>query len=421
MTSFYVGPGRPRLNTSSWGDLVSAVESGATRETQWCELKADVPASSGANTELAKDLASLTVDGGVLLIGIRDKAATAADIIGVDDASLDGLSSRIDQVAGARVSPPMTVVLHPVSDPSASGRSVLVVEVPKSASAPHMVGDVFWGRSATGKRPLSEPEVAQLIGERARHADLFDSELVAMEKTVDPLPIAERTLGRLYVMAKPVNSPRIKLGSAIREKYVLQIVAESWRWRQVRPQWATGFGNLNYGIAHPDGHAAATYAPAEWNAKAEPYLHYLLLRDDGAVQYVGSDAIRRWGGKADGSPCISLPAVCEAVQQVANIAAHLSTEYLSYAGQWRLGLHITSLRGLYPSQAYQESLSGYGFTPFQTESYTRTSVVSIEQMTDPSSVVVEAVAADLARGLRLDRVVFPYTDIAHMARKLAAR
>jgi hypothetical protein len=108
------------------------------------------------------------------------------------------------------------------------------------------------------------------------------------------------------------------------------------------------------------------------------------------------------------------------VQVVANIAGYLSTEYLAYTGQWRLGLHITGLHGLYPSQAYHESL-GYGYNPFQTESYTRAAVVSIEQMTGPSSAVVEAVAADLARGLRLDRVVFPYTDIADMASRLKAR
>src|SRR5262249_53108157 len=105
VTSFYLGPGRPRLNTASWHDLAAAVESGSTPETPWCELKADVPASSpGANTELAKDLASLTVDGGVMLIGIKDDASSAADIVGVDDDTLGNLSSRIDQIAGSRVS-----------------------------------------------------------------------------------------------------------------------------------------------------------------------------------------------------------------------------------------------------------------------------------------------------------------------------
>lgn len=96
-----------------------------------CELKADVPAASvGANTELAKDLASLTVDGGVLLVGVRDRASAEADVIGVDDSTLEGLASRTDQVAGSRVRPSMHIVLHRLTGPAGSSRTVVAVEVP---------------------------------------------------------------------------------------------------------------------------------------------------------------------------------------------------------------------------------------------------------------------------------------------------
>lgn len=73
MDSFYIGPGKPWLQAGSWDDLIAAAQVGNLLETQWCESKLAVPASSTrANDELAKDLASLSVDGGVLLIGIRD-------------------------------------------------------------------------------------------------------------------------------------------------------------------------------------------------------------------------------------------------------------------------------------------------------------------------------------------------------------
>lgn len=55
-------------------------------ETQWVECKEAVPASaSKANLELAKDLASLTVDGGVFVIGVKDKASTAEGVVGTAD------------------------------------------------------------------------------------------------------------------------------------------------------------------------------------------------------------------------------------------------------------------------------------------------------------------------------------------------
>lgn len=105
MTSFYAGPTKPRLVLTTWSDVVAAVQTGATAENQWCELKLDVPAASpGANTELAKDLASLSADGGILLIGVQDKASKEADVVGLDDSVLDGLESRIDQVAHSGLS-----------------------------------------------------------------------------------------------------------------------------------------------------------------------------------------------------------------------------------------------------------------------------------------------------------------------------
>jgi hypothetical protein len=252
------------------------------------------------------------------------------------------------------------------------------------------------------------------MAERTRNADRFDTEMAAMDADIDPLPLAQRARGRLYVMAQPVSSPAIKLSEVIGGKRILEIVVETPR--QHRPQWATGFEHLGYEIGHPDGRAAATDAPTDWDAEHESYLGFLLLRDDGAVQYVSGDAVRTW--EEERPPCISLAGVCEALHEVANLASHLSTEYLNCAGQWRLGLRITGLRGLYPSQKYHPSRGGHRFNPFQTDSYTRITAVRVEQMSDPSSAVVEAVAADLARGLNLDRLAFPYTDIGHMARKL---
>ena len=64
--SFYVGPGKPLLRVTGWNDLVAAAQAGVLAETQWVELKAALPATANAaNLELARDLASLSVDRGV--------------------------------------------------------------------------------------------------------------------------------------------------------------------------------------------------------------------------------------------------------------------------------------------------------------------------------------------------------------------
>ncbi len=154
-SSFYAGPERPLLRIDAWEDLVAAVQAGALTETQWVELKAAPPAAaSKANLELARDLASLSVDGGVLLIGVRDPGGTAQDLVGSDD-PLDALKGRVDQVAGStRIQPPLHLQLTAVRHPDDATRHVLLVAVPASPEAPHMVDERYWGRSATGKRPL---------------------------------------------------------------------------------------------------------------------------------------------------------------------------------------------------------------------------------------------------------------------------
>jgi hypothetical protein len=98
--SFYLGPNQPRLVVDSWADLVTASEAGVLRETQWVELKKDVPKGDAPNLELARDLASLSVDGGVLIVGVQDKTY---DLVG---AHVEGLAERITKVAAGRVSPP---------------------------------------------------------------------------------------------------------------------------------------------------------------------------------------------------------------------------------------------------------------------------------------------------------------------------
>ena len=76
--SFYLGPHKPRFQAESWDDVVAAAAAGVLDETHWVELKQAVPATSKpANLELAKDLASLSVDGGVLIIGIADARGAA--------------------------------------------------------------------------------------------------------------------------------------------------------------------------------------------------------------------------------------------------------------------------------------------------------------------------------------------------------
>ncbi len=412
MDSFYIGPGKPWLKAGSWDDLIAAAQVGNFLETQWCESKLAVPASTPqANEELAKDLASLSVDGGVLLVGIRDKATAASDVLGVPDADVESLLTRIDQVCGSRVTPPLHISIDTIASPT-PGSKVLVVQVPASPAAPHMVSERYWGRSATGKRPLGDADVERLIQNRHRRADMFEQSLLSLPDELDPLAVDQRGHGHLYVMLQPIASVQTRLTGALKGKRLIEIIVPAIGSMPGR-DWSNLI-DLQYDFPHADGFAAASHERAFWISEREDYLKAILLRDDGTIQYASGDSIM----DIDGQSGISLPAVCETVQQLTAIAGYLAAGFLHQSGEWRIGLHLTELKGLPPTQAIGSSRMAYRVPAFQTDTYTKVITATLQQLLSPGSEVVEALAGDLARGLGIANKAFPYKDLSELRSRM---
>jgi hypothetical protein len=109
------------------------------------DLKRELPTHKRTlNTELAQDLASLAVDSGLLVIGIEDHDSHAGKVCGVE---LARLADRVDQVARDKVHPSLVVRSQEVPDPARPGWGCLLVHVPGSPEAPHMVDYVYYGRA----------------------------------------------------------------------------------------------------------------------------------------------------------------------------------------------------------------------------------------------------------------------------------
>lgn len=198
----YLGPSVGNVPLSTWDEVVAAAASGLFEETQWVELKERLgPAGKPVNTELARDLASLSVHGGVLVLGVRDKTF---EVVGCD---VEQLTQRISQVASMTVHPPLSPVVYPaIQHPEDEGLHVLVVEVPPSANAPHMVDNAYWGRSSDGKRKLSDPEVRTLMASRGSSDEAFLGRLLGL---VEEDPLAQYVdghptgQGHIYLLAEP--------------------------------------------------------------------------------------------------------------------------------------------------------------------------------------------------------------------------
>ena len=165
-SSAYLGPEKGRWTPTAWSDVVEAAAGGLLDESHWVDLKQELPAGKRThNTELAQDLASLAVDGGLLVVGIEDHDSRAGKVCGVE---LARLADRVDQVARDKVRPSLVVRSHEVRDPDRPGWGCLLVHVPPSAEAPHMVDYVYYGRGDRANARLGDEQVRAVIEGRRR-------------------------------------------------------------------------------------------------------------------------------------------------------------------------------------------------------------------------------------------------------------
>lgn len=340
MVQQYLGPAFGVVTFSTWAELVTAAEGGLLEESVWCELKemATPPgtAKRDANLEMARDLASLSVDGGLLVYGVRDKDF---EVVGCDTARL---ADRIAQVSATRIHPPLSPTVHqPLMHPDNDTLSVLVVQVPPSPLAPHMVDGSYWGRSSNGKRKLDDAEVRRLLLQRDRGEDAFREHLIGMEAR-DPLTnYVERHPtgnGHVYIVAEPC-APVVKDDEHQSSAVLRQGMRTS--------NWPATIPDCTYQAFDPTGeaYASATTHSNPVTSQYERELCYVLLRDDASIEVVSGGGTAEWGTQP-GQPAKFLLAGLVSTLAVQTLQlVHGRSRAWGYTGLWRVGLRVTKTRG----------------------------------------------------------------------------
>jgi hypothetical protein len=118
---------------------------------------------------------------------------------------LAGRKEYVDQVVRARCDPQVYVQCHELPDDQDPSKGVLIIEIPPSDLAPHMVDNAYHGRSDSTKYRLGDAEVERLHAlRRSRFRDA--EQIIQAEIDRDPTPWDLRQLSHLYVVAEPVAS-----------------------------------------------------------------------------------------------------------------------------------------------------------------------------------------------------------------------
>jgi hypothetical protein len=125
----------------------------------------DFKSAPGSNEELAKDVAAMTVHGGVIVVGMNETNGLADRVTPVP---LHGLAERFQQVIDSRVRPVPAVEIDELRQSPTDTDGLIVIEIPASRLVPHYANEKFPRRSGRVTDYMEEAEIDSLYQQRHR-------------------------------------------------------------------------------------------------------------------------------------------------------------------------------------------------------------------------------------------------------------
>ena len=266
-------------------EIDDAIAAGQLVESATFDAKREY---DGKTLEIAKDIAAMSIDGGVIIFGIDEdqhKRLTIPSAV-----PLKGLADSINQIATTCIAEVPVIRTFAYEDPSDPSVGYLVVFVAPSPRAPHMViksqHNRFYCRRDTISVPMSEGDVARLYERRSQTRLDLDKWLRA-ELANEPLPRDKRNV-RMHLLARPVFPDDTLLARAAGDlsvrDYLTRVVNDV---RDVR------FGLQSSLLGYPDN----------WHIMpGDRYCSYLYGEDTGTdprldIEFSGSGGIHLYHSK----------------------------------------------------------------------------------------------------------------------------
>lgn len=183
-------------------EINNAVANNALEESVTFDAKREIPAK---NIETAKDVSALAnTSGGVLIYGIDEDENGFPNVLNPID--LEGQRERIEAIIRTSIDEVPVFKITAIQTQADRSKGYLIVIVPPSERAPHMVivkGERrFYGRGETGNYVLSQDEVARLYERRKLS---IESISLLLEETIQNSPLKDHNgFAHLYIVARPV-------------------------------------------------------------------------------------------------------------------------------------------------------------------------------------------------------------------------
>jgi len=405
MDSVYLSAQTPRWLLTSEEHLQAALDGGFISESHYLDVKRELPTTKGGNRELARDMASFAIDGGTLIIGLEEDKTTGT--YSLSPQPLKGSEEHVEQVARAIADPALAVTTRRIPSQADPDTGYLIIHVPPSPVAPHMVDNRYLGRGDKTKYYLPDPEVVRLH-ERRRATEADALALLQAEFDRDPIPAERREQAHLFLLAEPVAAPPemlLALTSGPGWNQRLGEFAARAHTAEVNQALAYtgGFSpDLDYasnGARRPRGaaradHRLATDRTLREDARDEDVVELEVHEDGGLRIFMGrlSDTMD------DGEKVLFDTAAVIYVRRLLALV-RAAAEEGGYFGNWVLALGATGLRGC-RSYLLQMHWPGGGSDPRYTDDiYRQATRASYAELVANPGQVAELLLGRLLRAL----------------------
>jgi hypothetical protein len=359
-------------------EIINAVTSRALEEGPNFDAKRELP---GNNQEIAKDIAAMANDGGVLIYGIGEDEHGRVTVL--NPIPLAGQAERITSIVQTSVSEPPMISITGILSRTDLSLGYLIVVVPPSVRAPHMVvvrGDNrYYGRTATGNAILTEGEVARLY-ERRRQWEVDREALIMREVENAPLP-RRPGFAYLHLVAQPTYRSERFLDRTLRTGQTMQgllndLVALVKGANIFPPIYSPDFDVPGQWIHRAEGLLGELHGSIRDNdPRAPAYLLNLQIDFDGTGHLFCGRAAEQEAGALLFFPSL----VAGNTTRFLALLGELFNR-ANFMGMVDLGVALTGLRGSVPHERnIRISLS---FAPYDRDDYKRTDRVSAIMLKD---------------------------------------
>lgn len=348
-------------------EIVQAVQSGALEESAIFDAKEQL----SKNSEIAKDIAAMATDGGVIIYGLgQDEHGRVNQLTPI---SLDGQAEKVDAIVRSSIAEPPVIHISAIPTETDPAVGYLIVFVPPSERAPHMVvvkGEHrFYGRTATGNYPLPEGEVARLYARRLQ-SEVNREKLLDEEILRSPLN-PNKNFGYLFLFARPVFARdgffNFDHGDDTNLQTVLnQLVQEVTDGRIYRRNYEPDFNPPSMWKYRADGLFGQMYYPPSEEAEAPRYTLNLQIDFNGSAHLFCGRAADRY---MQGDLLVFHDIPSGLTVRFMALLGRLY-ERTGYYGMVDVGLAITGMRG---AVLYSKDIrSQYLRSAYELDHYKRT-------------------------------------------------